>query len=208
MDIDVPLRELGAVNATALIEAVLGQDDAVWHEDESRQKSFYVHDQTRSIVLIALDDTKWPVRNVRKGPGWDRLADVAVPVMQEIVKEHYPSGGEVIRAVAAGLTDGGHIKAHMDIHPSFHCAHRIHVPITTNSKVWFTIDGRPYQFEVGQAYEINNQKQHSVVNRGSENRITFIFDYMPPDLLTKYPASETGSMRTDTASSRDSAGSR
>ena len=180
MDIDVPLRELGAVNASALIEAVLGQDDAAWSEDESRQKSFYVHDQTRSIVLIALDDTKWPERNVHRGPGWDRLAEVAVPVMQEIIKEHYPPGGEVIRAVAAALRAGGNIKAHMDVHPSFHCAHRIHVPITTNPKVWFTIDGRPYQFGIGQAYEINNQKQHSVVNRGSEDRVTFIFDYIPP----------------------------
>lgn len=180
MDIGIPLRELGAIEATALIEAVLGQEDAAWHEDETRQKSFYVHDQTRSIVLVALDDSKWPDHEVHKGPGWDRLADVAVPVMKEIIKNHYPTGGEVIRAVAAGLGAGGNIKAHMDIHPSFHCAHRIHVPITTNPKVWFTIDGRPYQFKVGQAYEINNQKQHSVVNRGIEDRITFIFDYIPP----------------------------
>ena len=69
MDIDGPLRELGAVNASALIEAVVGQDDAAWSEDESRQKSFYVHDQTRSIVLIALDDTKWPERHVHRGRG-------------------------------------------------------------------------------------------------------------------------------------------
>ncbi len=185
MDIEVPLRELGAIDATALIEAVLGQEEAAWYEDETRQKSFYVHDQTRSIVLVWVDDAKWPERRVSRGPGWARLADVAVPLMQEIINGHYPPGGEVIRAVAAGLRAGGTIKAHMDIHPSFHCAHRIHVPITTNPKVWFTIDGRPYQFEIGQAYEINNQMQHSVVNRGTEDRITFIFDYIPPDLLTQ-----------------------
>ncbi|MFV1998186.1 MAG: aspartyl/asparaginyl beta-hydroxylase domain-containing protein [Acidiferrobacterales bacterium] len=180
MDIDAPLRELGAIDTTALSAAVLSQKDAVWFEDESRQKTFYMHDQTRSIILVFIDDRKWPDRDVRKGPGWDRLADVAVPVMQEIIKKHYPEGGEVIRAVAAGLKAGGIIKPHVDIHPSFHCAHRIHVPITTNPKVWFTIDGRPYQFKVGQAYEINNQEQHSVVNRGTEDRITFIFDYIPP----------------------------
>jgi hypothetical protein len=183
MDIKVPLRELGTIDTTALSEAILGQREAVWHEDESRQKSFYVHDQTRSIVLIFIDDKKWPDRDVRKGPGWERLADVAVPVMQKIIDKHYTAGGEVIRAVVAGLTAGGIIKAHMDIHQSFHCAHRIHVPVTTNPKVWFTIDGRPYQFKVGQAYEINNQKQHSVVNRGTEDRVTLIFDYIPPDSL-------------------------
>jgi len=180
MDIDVPLRELGAIDSTALREAIFSQVDVAWHEDESRQKSFYVHDQTRSIILLSLDDTNWPDRSVRKGPGWERLADVAVPVMQQIIKKHYPTGGERIRAVAARLKAGENIKAHSDIHQSLHVAHCIHVPITTNSRVWFTIDGRPYQFKVGQAYEINNQKQHSVTNKGSEDRITFIFDYIPP----------------------------
>ena len=43
------------------------------------------------------------------------------------------------------------------------------------------IDGRPYQLEVGKVYELNNQKTHSVMNSGKEDRITFIFDYVPPD---------------------------
>ncbi len=189
MNIGEPLRDLGAVDATDLREAILAQEDVAWHEDTSRQESFYVHDQTWSIVLLALDDSTWPDRGVRKGPGWERLADTAVPVMQEIVEQHYPAGGEVIRAIAARLKAGQNIKAHSDIHQSFHVAHRIHVPITTNSRVWFTIDGRPYQFEVGQAYEINNQKQHSVINKGAEDRITFIFDYIPPVRPTFEPAS-------------------
>ncbi len=181
MDIDVPLRELGAFDTRALRDSILGVEDIVWHEDESRQKSFYVHNLTRSIILVSVDDDKWPDRDVQHGPGWERLADVAVPVMEEIIKKHYPTGGEVIRAVAASLSAGGNIKAHTDLHQSFHCAHRIHVPITTNPKVWFTINGQPYQLKVGQAYEVNNQKQHSVTNKGTEDRITFIFDYIPPD---------------------------
>jgi hypothetical protein len=47
------------------------------------------------------------------------------------------------------------------------------------------IDGRPHQLQVGQAYEINNQKTHSVINRGTEDRITFIFDYVPPQVLDR-----------------------
>jgi hypothetical protein len=34
--------------------------------------------------------------------------------------------------------------------------------------------------EVGQACEINNQRMHSVMNGGAEDRITSIFDYLPP----------------------------
>ena len=187
MDIDVPLRDLGAIDATTLRDAILGQDDVAWLEDEYRQESFYVHDQTRSIVMIALDDDKWPDGPISRGPGWQRIADAALPVMQEIITKHYPEGGEVIRAIAARLVAGGNIKAHSDIHQSFHCAHRIHVPITTNPKVWFTINGRPFQFKLGQAYEINNQAQHSVTNKGTEDRITFIFDYIPPGPLAYDP---------------------
>jgi len=62
------------------------------------------------------------------------------------------------------------------------------VPISTNPKVRFYINGRPYQFKIGQAYEINNQKQHSVVNKGDEDRITFIFDYIPPGPLASESA--------------------
>ena len=32
----------------------------------------------------------------------------------------------------------------------------------------------------GQACEINNQLIHSVMNKGAEDRITCIFDYLPP----------------------------
>ena len=187
MDIDRPLRELGTIDAAALRDTILGLDDVAWHEDKFRQETFYVHDQTRSIVMIALDDSNWPYGPISRGPGWKRIADVALPVMHEIIRKHYPEGGEVMRAVAASLTAGANIKAHSDIHQSFHCAHRIHVPITTNPKVWFTINGRPFQFKLGQAYEINNQKQHSVVNRGAEDRITFIFDYIPPGPLAYDP---------------------
>ncbi len=187
MDIDVPLRELGAIDTTALRDAILGQEDAAWHEDEYRQQSYDVHDQTQSIVLVFTDGSNWPNSDVRKEPGWDRLADVAVPVMHEIIEKHYPAGGTIIRAMAAKLVAGGKIKPHHDSHRSFHCGHRIHVPITTNPRVRFMIDGRPYQFQVGQAYELNNQKQHSVMNKGTEDRITFIFDYVPPGPLASVP---------------------
>jgi hypothetical protein len=183
MDIESLIRELGPVDSAALIEAVLAQEDAAWREDEYRQEAYEVHRQTESIVLVFADLDNWPKFDVRKEPGWDRLADVAVPMMHDIIGRCYPPGGSIIRAMAAKLLVGGKIKPHVDSHPSFHRGHRIHVPITTNPRVRFMIDGRPHQLQVGQAYEINNQKNHSVMNKGTEDRITFIFDYMPPQEL-------------------------
>jgi len=183
LDIDKRIRELGPVDSTALREAILAQEEAAWHEDEYRQQEYDVHRQTESIVLVFTNLEVWPDIEIRKEPGWDRLAAVAIPVMHGIIGQHYPPGGTIIRAMAAKLLAGGKIAPHTDTHPSFHRGHRIHVPITTNPRVRFMIDGRPHQLQVGQAYEINNQKNHSVMNKGAEDRITFIFDYVPPEEL-------------------------
>lgn len=183
MDIGDPVRDLGPVDTGRLAEAILAQDEAAWREEQIREESYEVHKQTRSIVLVFTDGGGWPEIEVHKEPGWDRLAEVAVPVMHDIIERCYPPGGAIIRAMAAKLIAGGKIRPHRDSHPSFHHGHRIHVPITTNPRVRFIIDGRPYRFEVGQAYELNNQLMHSVANKGPEDRITFIFDYMPPGVL-------------------------
>jgi len=191
MDIGVRLKELGEVPVTSLRDAILAQDDNAWAENEFRQQSYNVHNSTESIVLIFCSGD-WPTLNVSKEPGWNRLAAQAEPVIAEIIEQHYSPGGTVIRAVAAKLLAGGRINPHFDSDASFEYGHRIHVPITTNSGVRFTIDGRPYQFEVGNAYEINNRLHHSVINRGKEDRITFIFDYVPAEHVRTAAFSTTG----------------
>lgn len=192
MNIDVPLRELGAVDCGELCEAVLAQEEPAWHEDKFRQEAFEVHHSTLSIVLLFVAIERWPNIVVSKEPGWPRLADVALPLMNDIISRHYEPGGTVIRAMAAKLVAGGKITPHVDQHPSFHHGHRIHVPITTNPRVRFMIDGRPYQLKVGEAYEINNQLTHSVMNKGSDDRITFIFDYVPREHVGGITNSPTG----------------
>lgn len=181
MNIDTTLRELGPVNSDALRETILAQDDIAWKEDKYRQEEFEVHHATESIVLVFVDLEKWPDVVVSREPGWPRLSEVALPLMNDIITRFYPPGGTVIRAMAAKLLAGNVITPHHDRHPSFHCGHRIHVPITTNPRVRFMIDGQPYQLKVGEAYELNNQKTHSVMNKGADDRITFIFDYVPPE---------------------------
>jgi hypothetical protein len=183
MDIGIPLRELGAVNVDALRDTILAQDNDAWKEDKYRQEAFEVHHATESIVMLFVEIDRWPEIVVNREPGWSRLADIALPLMNDIVSRLYPPGGTVIRAMAAKLLAGGKITPHVDVHPSFHHGHRIHIPITTNPRVRFMIDGRPYQFKVGEAYEINNQKPHSVMNKGTDDRITFIFDYVPKEKI-------------------------
>ncbi len=143
MDIDSPIRNLGTLDIEALQHEILSQEEDAWHENDYRQNEYDVHSYTQSIVMVFTDGSGWPNLEVSKEPGWDRLADVAVPMMHHIVENHYSPGGTIIRAMAAKLVAGGIIKPHLDSHPSFRHGHRIHVPITTNSRVRFMIDGCP-----------------------------------------------------------------
>ena len=183
MDIGVPLRDLGEYDISALRDAILAQDEETWLGNTYRQQQYDVHQMTNSIVMIFTDGSGWPEIQVQREAGWELLAEQAVPLMHQILADHYPLGGTIIRAMAARLQAGGVIKTHRDKHPSFHYGHRIHIPICTNPRVRFMIDGRPYKMEVGKVYEINNQEQHSVMNKGREGRINFIFDYVPPEHL-------------------------
>lgn len=180
MDIDVEQRCLGEVDVQALRDAILEQEPEAWHEQLNRQQTYEVHSDTESIVLLFCDES-WPDGEIYKEPGWDRLADIAMPVVDDIIARHYEPGGTLLRAMAAKLKVQGRIRPHRDTLRSFHMGHRIHIPITSNEYVRFTIAGKPYSFEPGKAYELNNQLTHSVVNMGDEDRITFIFDYVPPD---------------------------
>jgi hypothetical protein len=177
MEFEESLRDLGPVDSGPLAEAVLAMEQESWLEQQYRQKSYSVHEYTESLVLVFCQG--WPDLQVTKEPSWDPLHEVAVPLMHHIISEFYPPGGTIIRAMAAKLKSGGIIAPHRDTHQSFVNSHRIHIPITTNPGVRFMINGRPHRFEVGNAYEINNQRNHSVMNRGKEDRINFIFDYLP-----------------------------
>ncbi|MEO0397804.1 MAG: aspartyl/asparaginyl beta-hydroxylase domain-containing protein [Pseudomonadota bacterium] len=181
MDIDVPLKDWGEFDVAPLREAILSQEDAAWLESSQRQDDYEVHNQTESIVMLFASQT-WPAMTVTREAGWERLQSVAHPLMDEIIDKHYKPGGTIIRAVAAKLKAGATIAPHFDSLPSFKYGHRIHIPITTNRRVRFMIDGRPFRFEIGRVYEINNRQTHSVINAGKEDRITFIFDYIAPDV--------------------------
>jgi len=183
MDIDVSQRCLGEIDIQGLKQRILDQEPEAWVEQTIRENTYEVHEDTESIVMLFCDES-WPEGEIRRDAGWDRLADIAMPPINNIIDSHYAPGGTLLRAMAAKLKAGGRIRPHRDMLRSFHMGHRVHVPITTSESVRFVIDGRPYSFEVGQAYELNNQKKHSVMNMGKEDRITFIFDYVPPERTT------------------------
>ena len=176
-------RDLGPAPCAALLEAVSDLDEAAWTAKDYRQRSFNVHRSTQSIVLCFIDLDQWPRLAIARDVGWEQLADSAEPVMETIISRNYPPGGVVIRAMAVRLPAGARIAPHVDEHESLRLGHRIHLPLVTNPRVRFFIDGVPHRFEPGRAVEVNNQLSHSVMNDGSSDRIHFIFDYLSPGRL-------------------------
>ena len=192
MNFDGALLDLGPVEQASLRDRVLALEPRSWRENLVRQESFDVHRHTESIILLFIEIDEWPTIAVKREAGWAQLADVAMPMIDDVVCAHYEPGGTIVRAVVAKLGPGGRIMPHTDSHPSFHAGHRVHVPLVTNPRVRFTLAGRPHALSEGRAYEINNQKPHSVMNNGSDSRIHFIFDYVPPPASAmRGPAGET-----------------
>ena len=173
-----PTTPLGTFDCRALSEKVLSLDEGAWAGDPRRQQDYDVHAQTQSIILLFCEG--WPKMTIVRGNGWDLLASEAVPVMDEIVRRRYPPGGSVIRAMMARLLPGCRIARHLDSHPSFSVAHRIHVPLATNADVDFVVGDERVPPRLHFAFELNNRLYHRVANNGSTSRIHFIFDYAPP----------------------------
>ena len=178
MDIGVEQKCLGRMDISALRDKILAQPAVAWQEQLSRQQTYEVHRDTESIVMLFCDEA-WPDGEIYREPGWERLQDVAMPLINKVIQTWYQPGGIVLRAMAAKLKVNGRIRPHRDTLKSFRMGHRIHIPITSSEYVRFTIAGKPFAFEPGSVYELNNQMVHSVVNMGDEDRITFIFDYVP-----------------------------
>jgi hypothetical protein len=101
MNIDSRLRELGEIDAAPLVDAILSLGDDAWREEKYRQEAFDVHKHTESVVMVFVNLEVWPIIEIKKEPGWDRLARVGVPVMHDIIDRCYPKGGTIFRAMAA-----------------------------------------------------------------------------------------------------------
>jgi hypothetical protein len=62
---------------------------------------------------------------------------------------------------------------------------RLHIPIVTNDKVVFNVDGKPIKMEAGRLYYVNFSKKHYVRNDGTEARTHLVLDLKVNDSLRK-----------------------
>ncbi len=175
------VRRLGRVDIAALRAAVLAIPEATWDaENADKPNRFEALDRTRHVVLRFVSDFQdW--RQSYDRPLWAQWRDLLMPVMGQAVQPYGYARAGFPRVMLARMAPGGVIRPHRDANPAAKWPHKIHVPLLTNDKVAFFVDGVGYHFPEGEAVEVSNMAVHAVHNAGDTDRIHLIFEYYDLD---------------------------
>lgn len=175
------VRHLGPVPIGPLRSAVLEIPERVWdQENAGKPNRFEALDRNRHIVFRFVSDFRdW--RRSYDRPLWAQWSALLEPVMQQAVRPYGYVRGAYPRVMLARMPPGGEIKPHRDVNLAAKWPHKIHVPLLTNDKVTFFVDGIGHHFAEGEAVEVSNMAEHAVVNAGDGDRIHLIFEYYDLD---------------------------
>jgi tetratricopeptide (TPR) repeat protein len=163
IDVDALRRKVGQLPAER------------WAESD-RNRIFKVHSHTQSLALVHFEDYKYETPEYRDL--YAEFRDEIGPIV-DYVADYYQDNGFVVRALLAKLAAGGEIPRHTDAGYSLMNCHRVHLPIITNGGVEFFVGGESVHMRAGELWEINNATMHGVENRGGDDRVHLIIDWMP-----------------------------
>jgi hypothetical protein len=145
-----------------------------WVESKSHD-SYQYHQKNQSLALVSDDDFRHS--NPTFLPNFNYFVDELEPILR-IITKHFQNAGYVIRILMAKLPAAKTIAAHCDSGFSLLHCNRIHIPLTTNDKVTFSVGGEKKKMKVGEMWEINNATVHSVINEGETECIHLIIDWV------------------------------
>ena len=175
------IRRLGRVDIAALREAVLALPESVWDaENADKPNRFEALDKTRHVVFRFVSNFQdW--RDSYDRPLWAQWRELLEPVLAQAVRPYGYANAAFPRVMLARMAPGGVIKPHRDANPAAKWPHKVHVPLLTNERVTFFVDGVGYHLEEGEAVEVSNMAVHAVENAGDSDRIHLIFEYYDRD---------------------------
>jgi len=175
------IRRLGRVDIAKLKQAIATLPEELWEsENAAKPNRFGALDETRHIVFRFVSTFRdW--RQSYDRPLWNEWQGLLQPVLDAATRAYGYSRGAFPRVMLARMAPGGVIHPHRDENPAAKWPHKIHVPLQTNERVTFYVDGVGYRLEEGEAVEVNNMGVHAVENRGDTDRIHLIFEYFDLD---------------------------
>ena len=171
-------RLLGRVDASSILAKTQKLTEADWAANAWRQTRFDAHTDTQTIELIFDTDfrhEKPTPRDMYYQLGIDTMLEPLI----DTINNTYTGDGYIVRAILVRLKGQGVIPPHVDSGYSLMHCRRIHVPIQSTDEVEFTVGGEQRVMKEGELWEINNAREHSVVNKGNESRVHLIVDWVP-----------------------------
>ena len=138
-----------------------------------------------ALPLRAQVGATHPIQMIYSPPGVTDFADT--PFLSRA-----PYFAEVIAAFACPvtcvrlmrLTPGSVIKEHHDNDlAAEEGVARIHVPVATNDRVEFLLNGTPVTMKPGEAWYLRLADPHAVANRGDADRVHLVIDVLVDDWM-------------------------
>ena len=180
---------IGHIETHELKKLVLSLTDDQWDDFSIRQNIYEVHQNTKTIGLVY--DLDFRHSHPTRLPTLAMFEEALRPVLMKTAAHYEESEagkkliqnnklGYFVRASLVKLMAGRDIAAHRDMNFSLTHSHRVHLPIITNDEVWFTVGKESINMREGDLYEVNNRRIHSVVNKGTEDRVHLILDFVLP----------------------------
>lgn len=168
----------------SLIKEDVSKFNSEWLEDTSRQHIFDVHKHTSTIQITDFDldwecFSPYVYKPVLKNK---KLFIYLKPIFNYLENLH---DGKIGRSMFVKLLANKNIDKHIDGGAYLLVAKRHHIPIITNSKVLFIIDGEQKNLDEGEIWEIDNSKEHEVKNLSNEDRVHLIVDIIPNMYINK-----------------------
>ena len=108
-----------------------------------------------------------------KDLGWHGFGGIVWALIEDVMG-NFPMARSA-NAMLTVVMPGHRIPPHTDAQPH-NWMTRIHVPLTTNAESKFIVGGESHHMEVGQAYLVNTEAEHSVENDGKTPRIHLMWD--------------------------------
>lgn len=175
------LRILGEVDISEIKKKVVALSSRVWAEqNEAKPNKFGVLDKAEHIVFRFINSFK-DHRSYSDRILWEDWKEVIEPLLEVTTKMYGYNRAKYPRIMLAKLPAGESIKPHIDRSQAAQFPHKVHIPLVTNNETFFILDGEKIRMKLGTVYEVNNRKNHSVINNGIGDRIHLIFELFEVD---------------------------
>lgn len=159
--------------------SIVSKFDTEWRLDTSRQKQpNSVHMNTNTYYVRSFKPGWEPNEKLNVFPLSNSIHVLVIvdKIIKDLEKIH---DGKVSLAMIVKLLPDSDIIPHSDESNYLGVVRRHHIPLKTNEKVLFHIDGESINMKVGECWEINNSRVHHVTNTSNEDRVHLIIDILP-----------------------------